>query len=240
MAKTGIFHHFGTFLLFASAILLLITSISSPVINDIGLLRVKLSNSTSTQDSTLTFGTFGYCILDAYSNGHDFCSGKHIGYNPAVIMEEIDNTDFNRAAVDTSKALTRVMVLHPVAAVLAFAAFLLALGAGVFGALMASFVSAVAWIVTVVVMACDFTLFGIIRNHVNDDGSGSVARYSVAMWCVLAAMVCLFLATFVVLFTCFSARMHKRRAHNSKVGDAGYVNGATTTRRHFWQRRNRY
>lgn len=88
-------------------------------------------------------------------------------------------------------------------------------------------------------MACDFALFGIIKNHVNRDGSGSRARYSVGMWTTLAAMLCLFFGTFVVLFTCLSKRMHSRKDRGAvKGGEAGYA--TTTTRRRFWQRRNRY
>jgi hypothetical protein len=91
-------------------------------------------------------------------------------------MEGIDKTDFNLESTDTTKALTRVMVLHPVACGLAFIAFLLAAGSGVIGAVSAALVTAVAWIVTIVVMATDFVLFGLIKRHVNSDGSGSYAR----------------------------------------------------------------
>jgi len=245
MAKTGLFHHVGTFLLFAAAILLLITTISSPVINDIPILKVVLANETDIRHSSITFGTFGYCVLDVPSEtdkDQDYCTGKHIGYNPALIMAQSDGTDFGTGAEDTSKALTRVMVLHPVACALAFIAFLLALGSGVCGALLASAVSALTWLVTVVVMATDFVLFGIVKNHVNNSGGGSHAYYSTGMWTILAAMICLFFATFIVLFTCFSARMHSRNTtHTTKVADAGYANGTTTRRkRHFWQRRSRY
>jgi len=159
-----------------------------------------------------------------------------VGYNPAQIMAEIDKTDFKTASENTSEALTRVMILHPVAFALAFIAFLLALGSGVIGALFASLVAAVAWIITIVVMATDFVAFGLIKNHVNGDGSGSHAFYTTGMWTTLAAMVCLFFATFIVLFTCCSSRMHSQN-RVSKHGDAGY---ATPTRRHFWQRRTRY
>ena len=64
MAKTGIFHHVGTFLLFAAAILLLITTISAPVIGDIAILKVMLTNKTDIRNSSVTFGTFGHCVLD--------------------------------------------------------------------------------------------------------------------------------------------------------------------------------
>ncbi|RDW62571.1 hypothetical protein BP5796_10873 [Coleophoma crateriformis] len=242
MAKTGIFHHVGTFLLFAAAILLLITTISAPVITDIGILKVTLTNQSDLRNSSINFGTFGYCTLDVApaSSDQDYCSGKHIGYNPALIMAEADGTAFGSMSGDSTKALTRVMVLHPVGCGLAFIAFLFALGAGVFGALLASLVSALAFIITVVVMAVDFTIFGIIKNKVNKDGTGSRAYYSIGMWTTVAAMICLFLATFIVFFTCFSARMHKRRnTHSTKAVDAGYPGGYTTTKRHFWQRRAR-
>ena len=54
----------GVLLLFVSSILLLITTISAPIMNDVGLLRVTLRNQTHTRHSSVSFGTFGYCILD--------------------------------------------------------------------------------------------------------------------------------------------------------------------------------
>jgi len=241
MANTGIFHHVGTFFLFAAAILLLITTISAPVINDIAILKVMLTNKSDIRNSSVTFGTFGHCILDVapVETDQDYCTKKTIGYNPAEIMAGIDNTDFKTASEDTSKALTRVMILHPIACGLAFIAFLLALGAGFCGSILAASVSAITWIITVVVMATDFVAFGLIKNHVNGDGSGSHAYYSVGMWTILAAMILLFFGTFIVLFTCFSSRMHRQHTKASKV-ETGNVYGTTITKRHFWQRRNRY
>jgi hypothetical protein len=239
MARTGIFHHFGTFLLFAAAILLLVTTISAPVVGDIAILKVMLTNRSDIRNSSVTFGTFGHCVLDVapVATDQDQCFAKHIGYNPAEIMSGIDHTTFDKAATDTTKALTRVMVLHPVACGLAFIAFLLALGAGFCGAIFASMVAAIAWLVTLVVMVTDFVLFGIIKRHVNNDGSGSHAYFSTGMWTILAAMIVLFFATFIVLFTCFSSRMHRQ---DRTTKEAGYGGTTTTRRRHFWQRRSRY
>ena len=53
-----------TFLLFAAAILLLITTISAPVIGDIAILKVMLTNRSDIRNSSVTFGTFGHCVLD--------------------------------------------------------------------------------------------------------------------------------------------------------------------------------
>jgi Na+/H+-dicarboxylate symporter len=154
-------------------------------------------------------------------------------------MASIDGTGFSTVSGDTAKGLTRVMVLHPVACGVAFIAFLLALGSGFIGALLAAVVSAVAWIVSLVVLVTDFVAFGIVKNNVNKDGTGSSAKFGPGIWTLLAAMILLFFATFIVLFSCCSSRRHRNDVGNTK--EAGYVGGTTTTRRrHFWQRKNRY
>jgi hypothetical protein len=58
------FHWIGVAFVFIAAILLLITSISSPVIGDIGILKVTLTNQSDIRHSSVTFGTFGHCVLD--------------------------------------------------------------------------------------------------------------------------------------------------------------------------------
>jgi hypothetical protein len=90
----------------------------------------------------------------------DLCFPKVIGYKPAVIMEEIDHTHFSRASSDSADALTNAFVLHPVACGLAFIAGICALG-GVIGGLIGTMIAAVAWLITLVVMAIDFAAFGV-------------------------------------------------------------------------------
>lgn len=93
----------------------------------------------------------------------DLCFPKVIGYKPAVIMEEIDHTTFSRASSDSADALTNAFVLHPVACGLAFVAGICALG-GVIGGAIGTMIAAVAWIITLVVMAIDFAAFGVSCN----------------------------------------------------------------------------
>jgi len=234
MHPTGPLHWVGVLFILAASILLLITTISAPVINDIALLKVTLTNSSAIRHSSVTFGTFGYCVLDVApaNTDQDYCSGRSIGYSPANIMHAIDGTGFSTAASATADGLTNTMILHPIACGLAFVAFLLSIGAGVIGSLLGAVVAAIAWIITLVAMAIDFTLFGIIKDHVNGDGSGSVAFFDVGMWTILAAMILLFFGMFIVLFTCFSARRaRKRGAYNSKYATDGHHTTTTTTRR---------
>jgi len=199
-------HTIGVAFIFIASILLLITTISAPVIGDISILRVNLANS-----STVSFGTFGHCILDVAptTSSHNYCSKKQIGYKPVDILEAIEGTQFGRAGTATTNGLTNTFILHPVAAGLAFIAALCSIG-GVLGSLVGVIIGVIAWIVTIVVMAIDFTVFGVIKNRVNKNDSNAHAVYHAAMWTCLAAMVLLLLGIIIVFFTCCTERRKRR------------------------------
>lgn len=103
------------------------------------------------------------------------------------------------------------MVLHPIACGVAFLAFLLACGKGIFGSFAGAMLAAVAWVITLISMAVDFSLFGIIKHHVDDDVAGSSAHFGTGIWCLTAAFVTLFFGMFIVFFTCCANRREKRR-----------------------------
>ncbi|KAF2767797.1 pali-domain-containing protein, partial [Teratosphaeria nubilosa] len=209
----------GLLLLFTACILLLITTLSAPIINHVGLLRVTLRNGTTTRHSSVSFGTFGYCILDVppSRSHHDYCTHRHIGYDPSDIMAHIDSAlsptskPPSEIGAGTSGALTRVMVLHPIICGILFIAFLVSLGAGVVGSLLGALVAFLAWVLTVVVLATDLSLFGIVKHHVNRDGSGSRAYFGAGMWLLVAGFVLEFFGMVIVLFSCWGARREKRR-----------------------------
>ncbi|KAK6219481.1 hypothetical protein LQW54_002214 [Pestalotiopsis sp. IQ-011] len=212
MGQTGFFHHIGSFLLFSATILLIITSISAPVVHNLSVLKVNLANNNDDFNPDITFGTFGWCV--SQSSGGDDCSGSHVGYDAAGVLANsssgaFDTSDF---AGDTANALTRVMVLHPVAAGLSFISFLLALGAGVVGSFLAALVSLLTFVVTLVVLITDFVGFAVLKNAVNRADNGASAEFGACMWTLLAAAICNLIATVVVFFTCCSARLHKKRS----------------------------
>lgn len=126
------------------------------------------------------------------------------------------------------------MILHPIATGLAFIAFLLALGAGVVGSLLASLVSLLTFIVTLVALICDFVSFAIIRSAVNNANDGSSAEWGAASWTTLVSAICSLLATVIVFFTCCSARMHRRRQSGPVVKDVPDGYGAPARRRRWW------
>ena len=76
-------------------------------------------------------------------------------------MSEIDGSNFDFAASHTADSLTNALILHPIACGVTFIALLLACLPGIWGALLGSAMTALAWILTLVVMAIDFALFGV-------------------------------------------------------------------------------
>ncbi|KAH9233519.1 hypothetical protein K456DRAFT_264654 [Colletotrichum gloeosporioides 23] len=234
MAVTGFIHHFGTFLLLVATVLLVITSIS--------ILTVKLGDASAGNE--ITFGTFGYCIRGANADGSDRCPSARIGYDPAQIVSESDGTNYSTYSSNTSEALTRVMILHPIAAAVSLIAFVLSVGAGMFGSLFAALVAGTSFIITLVALICDWVGFALIKKNVNDDSDGgasdSYAHFDVALWTLLAAAICLLLGTIVVFFTCCSGRLHKRRQQRSKVDNYSPPATHTPYRRRRWWQRNRY
>ncbi|KAF4965200.1 hypothetical protein FZEAL_10792 [Fusarium zealandicum] len=199
-------HHIGAFLLLAATVLLIVVDITAPVVNNIALFKIDAGSSG------VSFGTFGYCITR--DNADDNCSKAQIGYNPAQVIQTAagnNDVDFSGAGENAVKALTHVMVLHPIATGLCFIAFLLALFAGPFGSLLSSLASLLAFLVTVVALACDFAGFSIVRHRVNRDSNSLNAQWSVAIWLVLAAAILALLGTILVFLTCCSGRRRRRR-----------------------------
>ncbi len=159
-------HYIGVAFILISAILLLVTTISSPVIGDIAILKVLLTNQTDIRHSSVTFGAFGHCVLDVppITTDQDFCFPTVLGYKPAEIMRAVDGPTFSTAHADSVDSLTNAFVLHPIACALAFIAAFAAFG-GFVGSLVALFIAGLAWVLTVAVMAIDFYVFGVSSPH---------------------------------------------------------------------------
>ncbi|KAM0251695.1 hypothetical protein ACHAQJ_008065 [Trichoderma viride] len=207
------FHYFGTVLLLAATALLIVVSVTSPVVNDLSILKIDFSGSNSVD--RITYGTFGYCIIN--SNGKDDCTNSHVGYDPTAAVGQVTQLSFSKSDRDGAKVLTRVLILHPIAAGLTFLAFLLCLGTSFLGSFVASLFSALAFVATLIAMACDFAAFGIIKHAVNSRGTNIHARWGPAVWCILVAAVLTLVATILVFITCCAGRVKKNRTRRSKA-----------------------
>ncbi|CAK1356673.1 unnamed protein product [Cercospora beticola] len=212
--KAGtVIHFFGVALLFIASLLLLFVAISAPIINHLGLLHVDLGfMGDKNQPYRFVFGTFGWCCLHCGVHGVDQCSGRHIGYEPSRQLATNQQMPYEDISSGTSDALTRVMVLHPIACGVSFIAFLLSIGGGVIGSLAGALAAAFAWMLVLIVMATDFTTFGIVKHHVNENGFNLVtASFGDAIWLLVASFILLFMGMGIVLFTCCVSRREKKR-----------------------------
>lgn len=72
------------------------------------------------------------------------------------------------------------MILHAIACGVVFIAWIVSIGGGVVGLFRVA-VAFVAWVLCLIVMATDFSMFGILRHRVNNDRSGSRAYFSSGM-----------------------------------------------------------
>ncbi|MBE3048379.1 hypothetical protein IMZ48_38925 [Candidatus Bathyarchaeota archaeon] len=192
------------------------------------------------------------------SNAHsrnDLCSSTRLGYSPLGVARALDILTPTTYVQTTTRALTRVMILHPVAAALAALALVSTLAAPRLGNSLACLLSTAALIVVALAMVSDFVLFGMVRAAVNQDGrAGSEARFGVAMWCVLVAAVCALVATLLVLGACCVGRSGRRRRRDAEkaearaeteaatvagpeaASEAAPANGAAKPKKRFWKR----
>jgi len=122
---------------FLATLLLLLVSLSVPIIKSIGLFGLAISYESgslidTSVDAVLQFGVWGYChstiqfsLLGTGQPTETSCSTPEIGYQldpaTAYALQLDDLTDI------VSNGLTAALVLHPVACVVTFGSFVVTL-----------------------------------------------------------------------------------------------------------------
>jgi len=208
--------HCGSFLLLVAFVLLLVASISSPVIDNIALLTIKNGNQE------MTLGVFGYC-RNIHASNHE-CSNSALGYNVAQVSGGLTDYNWVNSSLDH---ITNAMILTPIACGITAFAALIALCAHRIGFICASFIAFLAFIVSLIAMIFDFVIFGIVKHEINDNTTAS-ASFSTAIWLTLAAVIVLFFSTFIVFFECCTQgrRSNKRSYNDEPYAGNGYVGNA--------------
>ena len=212
MAIGRIVHWIGVGFAFLAAILLFITCVGAPAVNDIGLLKVTLNNASDIRRSSVVFGPFGFCVLDVAppQTDQDYCSGTSVGYVPAQEMRLLDPaTTWKTWKGHDLDLMTVAYILFPFACAIAFLAAGFAF-CGAIGSLIASVLCATAFLLTMIVMIVAFVSLGYLKRHVESNG-GLSAHYGTGMWTCVVAFILLFLAMILLFFSCFSGLRGKRR-----------------------------
>jgi len=81
-------------------------TISAPVINDLGLLRVTLTNQTQIRHSSVSFGTFGYCILDVPPDKYGSTLATVTGVDTDDAFAALTRTIAQRATLDMTPPMS--------------------------------------------------------------------------------------------------------------------------------------
>jgi hypothetical protein len=212
-------HHLipGAVILGIAFILSLLVSISVPYVRAFDIVRSSFGSAVSAgndQISSARWGIWGPCF-EGSGSGDWTCTSTGYAYNSNVGGQVI------------GKSWTRGLVIHPIATAAILVAWLLSFSTHLTVALIASLVSFLGCVLTLIVFAIDIALFVNVKNKM--DNIGGSTKPGPAFWMTLVVLVLTAVAGCVV---CFGRRRHKTK-------DAAYT---VETKKPWYHRfrRNRY
>jgi len=204
-------------LLFFAFILSLLTALSLPYVREFDFVRVTFQgNATSANNneaaSQARLGIWGYCY-EAAKSGEWVCHNPGSSYSIIV------------GSVTIGSSWTRGLLIHPVATVATFAAFVMSLIPNVAIMLFGAFTSWLAAFLTLIAFFCDIALFAYFKNKMNEiSGANPNTNPGPAFWMTFVTFFLLCFAGCAVLFG--------RKKERYLRGD-GY---AVKTRRPFYHK----
>ncbi|KAJ7069064.1 actin cortical patch SUR7/pH-response regulator pali [Mycena belliarum] len=195
----------GVACLAAAAVLLAIVAFDVPYFKSVYFLRIDLAGAAASTSAAhqktpyVDLGVLGYCT--DLQNGLGLqCSPAKIGYSLSEASKYINGTlpsILSKGVNVAAAALTKALVLHLVALVVALVAFgfsLLALmGIPFIAECCADCFSGFAGATGFVVFVFDLAFFFIIKKRVNEQTGTSSAVMGNAIWLTLVAMILLFI-----------------------------------------------
>jgi len=192
-------------LLFIAFLLLLLVSVSVPIIKTIYLFNLILSFSSSLLNSSVgasaKFGAWGYCysgvdvnLVGSQHQTDTSCSKVHLGYTfDETIGNALHISGYEKLI---SRTLTAALVLHPIACGLTFLALLVSLsvcrrgswGASRMASLLVLAFGSLAGLIATIVFFVDIGLVRSVGSAINDATDGDLQlRWGNAVWLTLGA-----------------------------------------------------
>ncbi|KAF9483887.1 pali-domain-containing protein [Pholiota conissans] len=200
-------------LVFIAFLLLLLVSLSAPIIKSIYLFRLTANISSSLFRSGVSesaqFGVWGYCLSGLQANVISIskttaaqCSKTHLGYTFDSTVANALNAQELQSII--SRTTTGALVLHPIVAALAFVTLLTSLfilrrgsnGTSRLPSLITTGIGALTAFLTTVVFLIDVIFVAVVRHRVSDATDGKITLvWGNAVWMVLGAAIALWLST---------------------------------------------
>ncbi|GAA5820352.1 hypothetical protein JCM3770_002779 [Rhodotorula araucariae] len=193
----NVVHWLGAFLLFAAMGLLIVASVSAPIWDNVGYLKGTVNGVRT------TMGNWGMCT----SNG---CSSSGLGYDKSFFSTA---TGASNAGSTIVSGLSKTLILAPICAGLTFIALLFALSTHLVMGLLASLMSLLALVATVVYLGLALGFFLTARQRINHNIPNSSMHVSSVVWLVVAAAGCQLVAAITV---CFTRNRRSRKARDAE------------------------
>jgi len=200
----------GIIILTAALVLSILTTISLPTLHDFDIARVHfnsglgtVSGAPSNVDGDIRLGIWGYCFGTATTSG---LTCLHTGHGYQVTFA---NQSGGTETIGSS--WTRGLAVHAVACVVIGIAWLLSFSEHVTVTLIASLISFLAALLTLIAFAIDIALFAYLKHQMGNLDVSEGTYPGVGFW--------LTLATFILLLAGCTVCFGHRRERSSR-GDS--------------------
>ncbi|KAF8811895.1 pali-domain-containing protein [Phlegmacium glaucopus] len=213
----------GVIFILCALVLNFLVSISLPYLPALDIARTHFGNGAAMNSQVLTeirFGIWAPCYYDSHEDRT--CSKTGHGYDITVTSQ-----DKSRVAV-INASWTRGLAVHPVATAATLVAFFLSLSTHITVTLIASLVSFLAALLTLIAFAIDIALFALVNHEMDRLGAGTTTKTGPGFWMTFASLILLLLAGCTV---CFGRRRDRLSAATSTT-----TYPTTKPKSPFWQR----
>ncbi|KPV77353.1 uncharacterized protein RHOBADRAFT_23882, partial [Rhodotorula graminis WP1] len=180
----------GTIVVFAATVLLVLVSVSTPLLKTFYFLDATISSGSI--KGTVKLGTFGYCVGNK-------CTSAKLGYNLDVAALLGINGKLGDLSDSVLKWATYCLVLHPVAAVLGAISVVFGLLAHMHnfaGTMLSTCFASFAGTVTLLAFIFDMVVFIIAKQRIDRSSVGGQATLGNAIWMTLAALILFLISGF--------------------------------------------
>ncbi|KIM89932.1 hypothetical protein PILCRDRAFT_812712 [Piloderma croceum F 1598] len=187
----------GIIFLFCAFVLMFIVSVSLPFLTAMDITRVHFTgnptiSAATTSLSQTRFGIWAYCY-ETTKNSNTICDKT--GHAYSLVFSSKDSS------VTIGSSWTRGLAVHPVATGVIFVALLLSLSSHITVTLLASIVSFLAALITLIAFAIDIALFAFVKHEMKKlTGVSSSTNTAPGFWLTFVSFILLLLAGCTVCF----------------------------------------
>ncbi|GAA5841088.1 hypothetical protein JCM9279_000534 [Rhodotorula babjevae] len=196
----------GTIVVFAATVLLVLVSVSTPLLKTFYFLDATISSGSI--KGTVKLGTFGYCVGSK-------CTSAKLGYQLDVASLLGINGKLGDLSDSVLKWATYCLVLHPVAAVLGAISVVFGLFAHMHnfaGTMLSTCFASFAGTVTLLAFIFDMVVFIIAKQRIDSSSVGGQATLGNAIWMTLAALILFLISGFFFgCGTCITRRNRREQ-----------------------------